>query len=189
MWGWLVIVVIHYHLMHTRFWWVTLILGAWTWWDRETPNRGGRRWSAFRELSLFKLCQAYFPITAIKTKDLSPKNNYIFGYHPHGICGIGPVSMFLTEAMGFREMFPGLRVNLLTTRLIYLFPFYREIFLALGASNVSDRNIRHILSKEKGNVAVIVVGGSAEAMDAWPGSTTLSLKGRKGFVRLALQTG
>lgn len=40
-----------------------------------------------------------------------------------------------------------------------------------------------------GNAVIIVVGGAAESLDAHPGSTTLTLKDRKGFVKMALKTG
>ena len=36
---------------------------------------------------------------------------------------------------------------------------------------------------------IIVVGGAAESLDARPGSDTLTLKDRKGFIRMALLTG
>jgi len=36
---------------------------------------------------------------------------------------------------------------------------------------------------------VIVVGGAEEAFDAHPGTYTLILKPRKGFIKLALRTG
>lgn len=26
----------------------------------------------------------YFPIALVKTADLDPSKNYVFGYHPHG---------------------------------------------------------------------------------------------------------
>ena len=26
----------------------------------------------------------YFPMTLVKTLDLDPSKNYVFGYHPHG---------------------------------------------------------------------------------------------------------
>ena len=43
--------------------------------------------------------------------------------------------------------------------------------------------------KDGGNAAIIVVGGAAESLEAIPGAATLTLKNRKGFVRMALKTG
>ena len=56
--------------------------------------------------------------------------------------------------------------------------------------DVSKESIRHICTKEgSGNIAVIIVGGAAESLDARPGSCTITLKDRKGFIRMALLTG
>jgi len=43
--------------------------------------------------------------------------------------------------------------------------------------------------KDRGNAAVLGVGGAKEAFYARPGSLTLNLKHRKGFVRIAIQHG
>ena len=62
--------------------------------------------------------------------------------------------------------------------------------LALGFCDVSKKSIEHLCGKpEGGNAAIIVVGGAAESLDARPGSFTLTIKNRKGFIRMALKTG
>ena len=62
--------------------------------------------------------------------------------------------------------------------------------MGFGMCDVSKDSIRYICSKEGGGQAVtVVVGGAAEALDARPGSCTLHLKNRKGFIRMALLTG
>jgi hypothetical protein len=48
------------------------------------PEMGGRKIMAFRKLGLWKWFSDYFPIRLMKTVDLDPKKNYLFGYHPHG---------------------------------------------------------------------------------------------------------
>lgn len=40
-----------------------------------------------------------------------------------------------------------------------------------------------------GNAVVITVGGAAESLDCTPGVHCVTLKNRKGFVKLALQQG
>jgi len=48
----------------------------------------------------------------------------------------------------------------------------------------------HVLQRpEGGNLLAIIVGGAQEALDARPGSCTLLLKNRKGFVRVAIEQG
>lgn len=61
--------------------------------------------------------------------------------------------------------------------------------MAGGVCDVSKESINHCLQAGSGNAAVIVVGGAAESLEARPGSHKLTLKNRKGFVKIALQNG
>ena len=73
---------------------------------------------------------------------------------------------------------------------LFRFPFFRDLFLSFGMCDVSKESVRHICTKEGGgNIAIIIVGGAAESLDARPGSCTITLKDRKGFIRMALLTG
>ena len=55
---------------------------------------------------------------------------------------------------------------------------------------MSKESIQWILTKKgSGNVAVIVVGGAEESLEAKPGTYNLTLLHRKGFVKQAIQTG
>ena len=77
-----------------------------------------------------------------------------------------------------------------STLVLFKFPFFRDIVMALGVCDVSKESIQHILTKQdKGNAVIVVIGGAAESLDARPGSYKLTLKDRKGFVKLALKTG
>ena len=56
--------------------------------------------------------------------------------------------------------------------------------------DVTRESCGYILTKKgPGNSIAIVVGGAAEALDAHPGSFALTLNKKKGFIKLALQTG
>jgi len=63
--------------------------------------------------------------------------------------------------------------------------------MAFGFCDVSKPSIEHLCRHDNGggNAVVIVVGGAAESLDARPGSCTVTLKDRKGFIRMALKTG
>lgn len=72
----------------------------------------------------------------------------------------------------------------------FRWPFHRDILLGLGLNDVSKESITHICTNQgTGNAAIIVIGGAAESLEAYPGSATLKLKNRKGFVKMALRTG
>ncbi|MEJ1281431.1 hypothetical protein NN561_012381 [Cricetulus griseus] len=59
-----------------------------------------------------------------------------------------------------------------------------------GACSVSQSSMDYLLThKGTGNMLVVVVGGLAECRYSMPGSTTLVLKKRYGFVRMALRHG
>ncbi len=63
-------------------------------------------------------------------------------------------------------------------------------FSLTGLCGVSKESIIHLMTKQgSGNAAVIVVGGANEALNARPGSYKLMLRNRKGFIKIAIQTG
>jgi hypothetical protein len=132
----------------------------------------------------------YFPITLTKTADFDPNKNYIMAVHPHGIMSASAYLNFATEATGWSEKFPGIKSHPLTLASHFRFPLHRDIVMLSGACSVSRESCVHILTKQgNGNAIQIVIGGAAEALDAHPGTVSLVLKRRKGFVRLALQHG
>ncbi|KAM3516423.1 hypothetical protein NHJ13051_009929 [Beauveria bassiana] len=148
-----------------------------------------------RSLPLWKLFAGYFPIRLHKTFDLDPQRRYILGYHPHGIISHGAWCSFATNALGFRDKFPGITNSILTLDSNFRIPFYRDWILAMGVRSVSKESIRNILSKGgpkndgQGRAVTIVIGGARESLEAQPGTLRLILKGRKGFVKMALRSG
>jgi hypothetical protein len=73
---------------------------------------------------------------------------------------------------------------------LYWFPFFRDLLMALGLCDVSRESFEQILCKQgRGNIAIVAVGGAAESLDAHPGFYKLTLKNRKGFVKMAIRTG
>ncbi|KAH7326741.1 diacylglycerol acyltransferase-domain-containing protein [Stachybotrys elegans] len=148
-----------------------------------------------RSLPLWTLMAGYFPAKLHKTHDLSSKRKYIFGYHPHGIISHGAWLAFATNALGFREKFPGITPSLLTLDNNFRLPFHRDWILAMGVRSVSKESIWNTLTKGgpnndgTGRSVTIVVGGARESLEAQPGTLKLILKGRKGFVKMALRTG
>uniref|UniRef100_A0A3B4TXM8 Monoacylglycerol O-acyltransferase 3a n=1 Tax=Seriola dumerili TaxID=41447 RepID=A0A3B4TXM8_SERDU len=123
-------------------------------------------WEYFRD---------YFPITLVKTVDLDPKKNYIFGFHPHGekltcLSGClvaGGFGNFCTEATGFFRLFPGLTSHLLMLPFWFRVPLFRDYIMCGGLVSSCKSSLSYLVSRpEGGNVAVIAVGGAPEALDA-----------------------
>uniref|UniRef100_A0A8C4QLR7 Acyltransferase n=1 Tax=Eptatretus burgeri TaxID=7764 RepID=A0A8C4QLR7_EPTBU len=126
----------------------------------------------------------------VKTTELPPNKNYLFGYHPHGLMSIGAFCHFATEGSGFSLTFPGLHAHLATLYFNFYMPLYRDYLMAGGVCPASRSALGSLLSHPGGgNVVAIVIGGAAEALACHPGATSLHLNQRRGFVRLALQHG
>ena len=101
-------------LFFTSYYPLALLYLSWAYiFDYGTPSHGGRRVEFVRRLRLWKYFRDYFPITLIKTAELDPEKNYIFGYHPHGILCAGAFCNFATDATNFSTVFPGIIPHLL----------------------------------------------------------------------------
>ncbi|RWS17770.1 2-acylglycerol O-acyltransferase 3-like protein [Dinothrombium tinctorium] len=151
---------------------------------------GGRQLNCLRRCILYRYVADYFPIKLHKTAELSPDKNYIIGYHPHGILGVGSILNFATDATGFDKKFPDINRRVVTLNINFLIPFHREYVLSLGCISADKKSIEWMLRNNgTGNAVVIVVGGAAESLDAVPNTMQLTLKYRKGFVKIALENG
>lgn len=101
-------------LLYTSLYPIALFYLAWAYlFDSGTPSHGGRRSKFMRKLKVWQYFRDYFPISLVKTAELDPEKNYIFGYHPHGILCAGAFCNFATEATNFSEVFPGITPHLL----------------------------------------------------------------------------
>lgn len=199
MWLWLALClgscatgVLGYMLVYTQFWWIPLAYFTWMIADRKSPQQGGRsakvkEW--VRGWSLWKYYANYFPIRLVKTADLDPSQNYLFGSHPHGILSSGTFGALSTDGVGVSSIFPKFQVNVHTLALNFMFPITREWILGLGGVDASKQSISYLLSKPGGHISVIVVGGAAESLHTSPNQISLVLKNRKGFVKMALKHG
>ncbi|XP_035144707.1 acyl-CoA wax alcohol acyltransferase 2 [Callithrix jacchus] len=184
------IVVNLYLVVFTQYWLVTVLILTWLAFDWKTPERGGRRFNCVRNWCLWKHYCDYFPLKLLKTHDISPNRNYILVCHPHGILAHTWFGHFSSEGSGFSKTFPGITPYILTLGAFFWMPFFRDYLMATGACSVSESSMDFLLThKGTGNMLVVVVGGLAECRYSLPGSSTLFLKNRSGFVRIALQHG
>ncbi|NWR39243.1 DGAT2 acyltransferase, partial [Tachuris rubrigastra] len=182
--------VVLIYLLFTSFWLIPTLYLAWIIFDWHTPERGGRRLPGLRRWTVWKHFRDYFPVKLVKTHDLSPRHNYIVGSHPHGILCVGAFCNFITGSTGFEEMFPGIHSFLTTLAGNFRLPLFREYLMSGGLFPVTRRAIGYLLSQNgTGNAVAIVIGGAAESLSCRPGVTTLILRNRKGFVRMALRHG
>ncbi|XP_060635757.2 2-acylglycerol O-acyltransferase 2-B-like [Anolis sagrei] len=171
-------------------WALAALYAAWLYLDWETPARGGRRSAWVRRWAVWRHFRDYFPITLVRTADLDPRRNYLFGFHPHGVLVAGAFGNFCTEATGFSELFPGLTPHLLMLPFWFKVPFFRDYIMSGGLVSSDKASAAFLLSHEGGGqVAVIAVGGPSESLEARPGALTLQVLHRKGFIKMALTHG
>ena len=154
----------------------------------RSPKNGTRR-RLFSRLGVWNHIRDYFPIRLVKTCDIEPNRSYVFGYHPHGVISMGALVNFASYATRFDEKFPGLNVHVLTLASNFMMPFLREWILWMGLCDASRQTCGNILRKGGGECILLAVGGAEESLDAHPGTYRLTLKNRKGFVRVALKAG
>ncbi|KAJ7065260.1 DAGAT-domain-containing protein [Mycena amicta] len=153
------------------------------------PENGTRSSQWFRSLKMWTYFADYYPASFRKEADLPPDRPYVFGYHPHGIIGMGALATFATEATGFSDAFPGIKPHLLTLASNFNIPLYRDMLLAMGICSVSKRSCSNILRSGPGSAITIVVGGATESLSAHPGTADLTLRRRLGFIKLAIRHG
>jgi 2-acylglycerol O-acyltransferase 2 len=113
----------------------------------STSGTLSHRSDFLRSLPIWSLFASYFPARLHRTQELPPTRKYIFGYHPHGILSLGAFGAFATEALGFSQLFPGIRNTLLTLDSNFRIPIYRDYALAMGVASVSKESCENLLSK------------------------------------------
>ncbi|KAI2561921.1 DGAT2 isoform 4 [Pan troglodytes] len=178
------------YIFCTDCWLIAVLYFTWLVFDWNTPKKGGRRSQWVRNWAVWRYFRDYFPIQLVKTHNLLTTRNYIFGYHPHGIMGLGAFCNFSTEATEVSKKFPGIRPYLATLAGNFRMPVLREYLMSGGICPVSRDTIDYLLSKNgSGNAIIIVVGGAAESLSSMPGKNAVTLRNRKGFVKLALRHG
>lgn len=180
-----------YFLFFTKLWSLALLYFFWMIYDIRTPRRGGRTCRFFGQLSfLWRHYKNYFPIEIIKTEELRADKNYIFGCHPHGLACLVSIGCLTTECCNIGKLFPGLKVFYVTLFAQFCIPFRREIFLWLGFIDRSKMSIFHVLNpKQTGSIVAITIGGVEESLYSDDRKIQILLRNRKGFVKIALQTG
>ena len=181
-----------YLFLYTRLWFLPVLYYTWLVYDLDTCNRGGRTgwWVRFvRGWRLWRHYRNFFPVSLVKTAELDPEQNYLLGYHPHGVLCSGAFSSFATEAGGFSSLYPGLVSRVFTLEGQFWIPGNRELSLGAGCCAANKRGMEALLGQPGGMAAVLVPGGAPEALNSEKDKIRLILRRRKGFIKIALRYG
>lgn len=179
-------------LLFTRFYIISILYVVHVLYTRNRCNTGGQRIDAVYKSKFYTYLAAYFPIKFRHTASfkLSPQNNYILAYHPHGISSFGAVAAFATNGLSFNYLFPDIRSVFMVHESCFTTPVLREVFATRGDCSVNSRSIDYMLTRRTtGNLLCLVTGGLAEADLSHKQKLKLVLANRKGFVKKALMHG
>ncbi|XP_043661547.1 diacylglycerol O-acyltransferase 2 [Drosophila teissieri] len=161
----------------------------------------GNGWKINRNNWLFRHYRDYFPVQLVKTAELPPNKNYILASFPHGILGTGISINMGLDISKWLKLFPQVRPKVATLDQNFLTPIVRGLLRSWGLVSVSKEALVYLLTKSNdpkhndnrdgftSNAVAILVGGAQEALDSHPGKYILTLKNRKGFVKMAIRTG
>ncbi|XP_077269447.1 2-acylglycerol O-acyltransferase 1 isoform X1 [Temnothorax americanus] len=195
-WGYLITAYLLFYTETTCYF--LLVYFLWMYYDWDTCYSGGRSdntWTRMvRNNAFWRYFCDYFPLKLVKTVDLNPNKSYLFACVPHGILSMGIMGAFGTDALGCKELFPGLEIRPITLDQHFKVPLFREYPYSLGCCASSEKSIKHLLStppknSHTGRATVLIVGGASESLESTPGSYRILIKRRKGFVKLALKYG
>ena len=82
----------------------------------------------------------------------------MFGYHPHGIIGMGAVGTFGMMTSGFNRLFPGVDVRLLTLKMNFFVPFFDLFITFMGMCDASRDSCNAILGDPEHKSLCLVLG-------------------------------
>lgn len=131
---------------------------------------------------MFHLIQRYFSMKVVKEAPLSLDKKYLFVTAPHGVFPFANLSL-----MPSLPYVVGVGTHALVATAVMHCPIFRQCIALLGAIDCSAPIAKNALSQ--GRSLGIIVGGIAEIFESTKNDEIVVLKKRKGFVKLALQTG
>lgn len=152
-----------------------------------------KRYRWFTGLTIWRHFRDYFPCRLVIPRNvkraIDPRRNYMFCYHPHGVHSFGAMVNFGTNANFIEDQLEGITLHTQTLGMNFLIPFWREIMMLGGSGDASASTLRKTLRHGPGHSVVLVVGGAEESLLSAPKTNDLTLSKRRGFVKIALQTG
>jgi len=140
----------------------------------------------FRQIPKYFEYEEFHEVTDAEM--LASGKNYILGAHPHGVfsfCGVCAAVSTISSPDGIG---PALASKMPTAAasVIKRFPILKDV---LGVFGVIAADGKTLAKRLKSGSFVLYIGGMAELFRSSPKREAVFLKGRKGFIKLALRTG
>jgi len=143
----------------------------------------GRPWHSFRRHKIWHLVQSHLNVELVRESELDPAKKYIFGVYPHGILILSRPAIY---GGAFESLFPGIDIRTLGATPMFWIPGSRELCLWMGAVDANKKTAMRLLNTFS---LMVYPGGSDEIFLTDPNSNVTTLVARKGFIKLAIQTG
>jgi hypothetical protein len=171
--------------------WFYFAYGIWILCDWKKEREGGRPIKWVQCNPMFDCLAEYFPVRLQleQAEAFRKGQTYLFIHHPHGI--LAPFSLYFNFVVGratIREKLPWLSLRTATLNVNFMVPLWREWMMAMSFISADGPSIRHHL-QDNGHGVVLCVGGAEEAILARPNHNDVILQKRKGFIKMALQSG
>ena len=74
-------------------------------------------------------------------KNAEADEQYVFAMHPHGVVSLGVWANIISNGGGLYDALPGLNLRVVTLSLNFFIPVWREIIMALGIIDSSEKSI------------------------------------------------
>jgi len=186
-WVWLAVLRGIYLLPHIVIPLITIYMSYVYFIDMDAMRSGS--WTPWaRDLRVWKYMKLYFKSASLEKTEELGSGPYLFVHHPHGILAMGSWLAFGTNSLGFPGLFPKVRDwRLVTLNVNFWAPFLREFLLSHGVCSCAKQSLLRLLRLKKS--VVLVLGGGSESLLSSPNTYDLVLKRRRGFIKVALETG
>jgi 1-acyl-sn-glycerol-3-phosphate acyltransferase len=173
-------------------WRTALAVGA-VWWSfyaltyRGRPEKTGwRRWPAFQRSFVLRDVVHWFDGQVLVDRPLDPRQQYIFGFAPHGIVPL--TASWVTHHPAWRALVTQVETVILGATVFQMVPIVRDLALWAGTRAVSRDSFAATLAE--GKSVLLIPGGMAEMRLSRSRDRNIRLvTHHKGFVAMALRTG
>nr|XP_043634858.1 diacylglycerol O-acyltransferase 2D-like [Erigeron canadensis] len=148
------------------------------------PINENNKWGLALARYIYKHVAGYFPITVYveDIKAFNPNQAYVFGYEPHSVWPLGAGIL-----LDLARYIPLTKIKILASSAVFYTPILRHYWTWLGVSSVNKTNFSSLL--KAGYSCIVIPGGVQEAFHMKHDSEVAFVKARKGFIRLAMETG
>lgn len=177
-----------YSAQESILWPVLLIVAYLITYLDGSEHQTGRPWRGLVNLNIMRMAFDWFPMCIQKPPvPLDAGRQYIFGFHPHGALAFSRGLVSFATDVHWEKAFPGIERRDLAASVCFKIPFIRELWLASYCVDARKKTALKVL-KKKLSIGVYP-GGMAEQIRFRQGHHEIYILKRKGFVKLALQTG